>query len=457
MGKKDTAGKVNPVRNLAVQLVHEVTEDKAFANLALNKALRHSGLSAADRSLLTELVNGTVRMLKHLDWVLNLFLRQELARQNPWLRAILRVSAYQILFMDRIPHFALVNDAVEITRRRCNDGLTKVANAVLRNLIRQRNSIKYPPADSREYLAVYYSHPRELVNYMLENFTREETVRILSYNNRPARLDLRVNRLKIGRDLLLRELEEENLAGQASPNLPWSIRIESLKRPLEELPAYKKGYFYVQNEAAMLAAIILNPQPGETIFDLCCGVGGKTTHLGELMGNTGLIRAYDSYPRKINILKGNCTRLGIDIVEAQAGDINFIDPGVKGHKILLDAPCSGTGVLNRRADSRWNKDRCRMETLNQMQYALLTRAADWLNPGGHLLYSTCSIRREENEELIGAFLKQNDKFVLEGFSPQLAFFPLDDLDKKKAVQGMLTLLPGKYDNDGMFYALLRRK
>ncbi|MGS0764650.1 16S rRNA (cytosine(967)-C(5))-methyltransferase RsmB [Syntrophomonas curvata] len=457
MGKKDTAGEINPTRNLAVQLVYEVTENKAFANLALNKALRRSGLSAADRSLLTELVNGTVRMLKHLDWVLNLFLRQELARQNPWLRTILRVSAYQILFMNRIPHFALVNDAVEITRKRCNDGLARVANAVLRNLIRQRNGIKYPPADSREYLAVYYSHPQEMVSYLLEHFTREETVRILSYNNRPARLDLRVNRLKTERDLLLKELEKEGLAGRASPNLPRSIRVDSVERPLEELPAYKEGCFYVQNEAAMLAAIILNPQPDETVLDLCCGVGGKTTHLGELMGNSGSIRAYDSYARKINILKENCARLGIDIVEAQAQDIMAIDSGIKGQKILLDAPCSGTGVLNRRSDARWNKDRSQMEMLNRIQYALLTRAAALLNPGGHLLYSTCSIRREENERLIEAFLEQADDFALEGFNQQLSFFPLDESDKEKAARGMLTLIPGKYDVDGMFYALLRRK
>lgn len=457
MGKRNTAGKVNTTRNLAVQLVYDVMENKAFANLALNKALRHSELSVADRNLLTELVNGTVRMLKHLDWVLNLFLRQELARQNPWLRSILRVAAYQILFMNRIPQYALVNDAVEITRKRCNDGLARVVNAVLRNLIRQKDSIKYPPSDSQEYLAVYYSHPEELVNYLLEYFTWEETVGILAYNNQPARLDFRVNRLGIERDLLLKELEKEHVVCQASPNLPWSIRVESVERPMEELLAYKQGYFYVQNEAAMLAAIIMNPEPGETIFDLCCGVGGKTIHLAELMDNNGLVKAYDSYPRKINILKENCARLGIHIVEAQVQDIMLLDPSIKVQKVLLDAPCSGTGVLNRRSDARWNKDRSQMEALNQIQHALLTRAASLLSSGGHLLYSTCSIRKEENEDMIQAFLVEYDEFVLEGFDQQLSFFPLDVLDKESSARGMLTLLPGKYDSDGMFYALLRRK
>lgn len=457
MGQRDTASKVNPTRNLAVQLVYDVMENKAYANLALHKALRHSQLSAADRSLLTELVNGTVRMLKHLDWVLNLFLRQELNRQNPWLRSILRVSAYQILFMDRIPHFALVNDAVEITRKRCNDGLARVVNGVLRNLIRQKDSIKYPPQDSPEYLAVYYSHPRELVDYLGEHFSREETARILAYNNRPARMDLRVNSLKIERDWLIKKLEEENVVCQGSPNVPWSIRVESVATPLEELSAYQQGCFYVQNEASMLAAIIMNPESGETVFDLCCGVGGKTTHMAGLMENSGSIKAYDSYPRKINILQENCNRLGINIVEARAQDIMLIDTDLKVKRVLLDAPCSGSGVLNRRADARWNKERSQIASLNKLQYQLLTRAVSLLSPGGRLLYTTCSICQEENEDIIQAFLAENDKFVLQDFQQQLSFFPLDEGDKEDAARGMLTLLPGKYDSDGMFYALLRRK
>lgn len=457
MGKKDTAGRINPARDLAVQLVFEITENKAFANLALNKALHHSQLSSADRNLVTELVNGTVRMLKHLDWVLNQYLKQDLQQQNPWLRSILRISAYQLLFMDRIPNFALVNDAVEITRKRCNDGLARVANAVLRNLIRQSNSIKYPPLDSQEYLAVYYSHPPELVDYLLKHYNREETIRILSYNNQPARLDLRVNALKISRDSLLAELKKEGMVCHSSTNLPGGIRVETVGRPLEELPTYKKGCFYVQNEAAMLAAIILDPQPGETVYDLCCGVGGKTTHLGELMKNKGLIKAYDSYSRKINILQENCSRMGITIADAKTMDIMLLDTSIKAERGLLDAPCSGTGVLNRRSDARWNKERSQMEELKRIQCQLLTKAAQLLTPGGHLLYSTCSIHEEENQEIILEFLARNDDFTLQDFRQQLSFFSLDASDTRNAEDGMLTLLPGKYDTDGMFYALLRRK
>jgi 16S rRNA (cytosine967-C5)-methyltransferase len=457
MGKKDSSGRINPARDLAVQLVFEITENNAFANLALNRALHHSQLSSADRNLVTELVNGTVRMLKRLDWVLNQYLKQDLQQQNPWLRSILRISAYQLLCMDRMPHFAVVNDAVEITRKRCNDGLARVANAVLRNLIRQSNSIKYPPLDSQEYLAVYYSHPQELVNYLLKHYSREEAVGILAYNNQPPRLDLRVNTLRTSRDALLAELQQEGMECHPSPNLPVSIRVETAGGPLEQLPAYKKGGFYVQNEAAMLAAIILDPQPGETVYDLCCGVGGKTTHLGELMKNKGIIKAYDSYSHKINLLQENCKRMGITIAEAKTLDIMLLDTANKAERVLLDAPCSGTGVLNRRADARWNRETGQMEELKRIQYQLLTRAAQLLTLGGHLLYSTCSIRTEENQEIVLEFLAHNDEFTLQDFRPQLSFFPLDASDTSNAEDGMLTLMPGKYDTDGMFYALLRRK
>ncbi len=458
MGAKNTAGnKVNKARDKAVQLVYQVTEQGAYANLALMKTLRHSGLSAADRNLLTQLVNGTIRMLKHLDWVLNIFMKANISKQNPGLRSILRVSAYQIMFMERIPDFACVNDAVELSRKRCNANLAKVTNGVLRNLIRHKDDIKYPPPGSNEYLAVYYSHPQELVDYLVNIFGAEQCENILIYNNQPAKIDFRVNTLKISRDELIQELQQAGVKCYASSLLPCCIRIDTLKGPLEDLSAYKKGQFYVQNEATMLAAIILNPLPGEMVYDLCCGVGGKTTHMAEKMQNQGLIKAYDSYPRKINILKANYTRLGINIVEAEAQDIMLLEDDQKlARRVLLDAPCSGSGVLNRRSDARWNKNLAGINELTSLQLQFLQKSASLLDDGGYLLYSTCSVLPDENEQVVQAFLA-NNPFDLVGFEQKLSFFPLDARDKESVRQGMLTLLPGKYNTDGMFFALMRKK
>lgn len=458
MVRKFTANNVNEARDLAVQTVYEVTEKGAYANLAIDKTLRESKLNNMDRSLFTELVNGTIRMLKHLDWVLDFFLKQKITTQNPWLRSILRVAAYQIIFMDRVPDFASVNDAVEIARRRCNENLARVVNGVLRNLIRQQENITYPPSHSPEYLAIYYSHPPEMVDYLLYHFSRQETIDILKYNNQPARLDLRVNILKTSREVLISLLQESKVNCYPSPNLPHGIRVESLEQPLEKLSAYKKGFFYVQNEASMLAGYILAPESGEVIVDLCCGLGGKTTHIAELMGNRGFIKAFDSYNHKIKILKVNCSRLGINIVDERVKDVLLMEEQPTACRVLLDVPCSGTGVLNRRSDARWKKHEEQVEQISHLQYQMLQKAAAMISPGGYLLYSTCSIRKEENEEVVYAFLSDsNNNYDLLGFEDRISFFPLDLKDKKSAAQGMLTILPGKYNCDGMFYALLRRK
>lgn len=455
-GAKHTApGKISKAREEAVKLVYEVTEQGAYANLALMKTLRHSELNAADRSLLTNLVNGTIRMLKHLDWVLNVFLKQDISKQNPWLRSILRVSAYQIMFMDRIPHFACVNDAVELSRKRCNTNLARVTNGVLRNLIRHKDDIKYPPPGSPEYLAVYYSHPQELIDNLINIYGAEQCENILAYNNQPARVDFRVNTLKTSREELIQELEQAGVKCYPSPLVPCSIRIEAMEGSLDDLPAYKEGRFYVQNEAAMLAAIILDPLPGEKVLDLCCGVGGKTTHMAQKMKNHGLIKAYDSYAQKVDILKANCTRLGIEIVAARPEDIMAVEEKERTGHVMLDVPCSGSGVLNRRADARWNKDMIAIKQLTRLQLQFLQKAGSLLDDGGYLLYSTCSILPAENQDIVQAFIADNP-FDLVEFDQKISFFPLDADDKKSAQMGMLTLLPGKYDTDGMFFALMRK-
>jgi 16S rRNA (cytosine967-C5)-methyltransferase len=454
-GAKNNADKISVAREQSVQLVYEVTEQGAYANLALMKTLRHSKLTAVDRNLLTQLVNGTIRMLKHLDWVLNLFLKQDINKQNPWLRSILRISAYQILFMERIPDFACVNDAVEMSRKRCNSSLAKVTNGVLRNLIRHKDDIKYPPPGSNEFLAVYYSHPQELVDNLLNIYGAEQCENILAYNNQPPEVDFRVNTLKTSRKELIQELQHDGVKCHASPVISSSIRIETMERPLEDLLAYKEGRFYVQNEASMLAAIILDPLPGEKVLDLCCGVGGKTTHMAEKMQNQGLIKAYDSYTQKIDILKANCNRLGIKVVDARSRDMMLLEEDEPMGRVMLDVPCSGSGVLNRRSDARWNKDIEAIKQLTDLQLQFLHKAGSLVGDDGYLLYSTCSILPAENEEIVQGFIT-NNSFALVGFDQKLSFFPLDSKDKENARQGMLTLLPGKYDTDGMFFALMKK-
>ncbi|MGI5879739.1 MAG: 16S rRNA (cytosine(967)-C(5))-methyltransferase RsmB [Syntrophomonadaceae bacterium] len=446
---------ISPARETALNILFKVCEQGAFANIALEKQLRSSNLSPEDRNLITEMVNGTVRMKKHLDWVLALFIKGDLKKQNPWLRNILRLSTYQLLFMDKIAEYACVDEAVELTRKKAGSGLTSVTNGVLRNIIRNRDDISFPQ-DSTADLCNYYSHPEWMGELFISQFGKKTAKDLFIYNNKRPGLVIRYNCLKTSREELLDKLRQEGVICYAANNTPWGIIIESLPVSMDELKSFQRGEFYVQNEASMLAAPIINAQKNEQVFDLCSGIGGKTTHLGELMKNQGQIYAVDIYSHKLSLLKDNCQRLGITNVKTMVTDILEWETDLKADKVLLDAPCSGLGVLNRRSDSRWHKKPEDIKELSTIQAAMLSKAADIVTAGGHLLYSTCTIMEEENTHVIKSFLEQNEDFVLDDFSSQISFFPLDEIDTAQAQQGMLTIIPGKYDTDGMFYALLRR-
>jgi len=445
------------VRKTAVDLVYEILENGAYSNIALDKTLRNQEWSIKDRNLLTEIVNGTIRMLKHLDWVLNLFSRKEIEKQQPWLRNTLRVAVYQILFMEKIPDYAVVSDAVNICRNKTNPTLGRVCNGILRNIIRNRDRIKYPQDDPIKYLSVYYSFPEWITRYLISLYGEDTTRSIMIYSNQRPEVVLRSNNLKIDRDRLVMILNQNKLYCTPSALTPWGIKLNGSNASITDLIGYKEGYFYVQNEASMLAAAILAPQENSLVMDLCAGVGGKSTHLAELMNNTGQIKAYDIHPQKLNLLQKNCVRLGITIVNGVIKDALEIKNSPEADQVLLDAPCSGLGVLNRRSDSRWRKNLGIITELQKLQLKLLDKAAKMVRNEGKLLYATCSITREENEDVISSFLSRNSSFKLEGFAEQISFFPLDANDRRSAANGKLTILPGKYDTDGMFYALMRRQ
>lgn len=446
-------------RLTALQVIYQVAEKGGYSNLLLDQVLQRAGLTLQDRHLVTELANGTIRMFKHLDWVLNLFLNRPVSALNPWLRNILRMSVYQMLFMDAIPDYAVINSAVNLTRSKASPNLTGLANGVLRNIGRSRDRLRYPePSDSIDFYAAYYSQPEWLVEKLLATYDVEQVRNLLDYFNLRPQVVLRTNNLKTDRRQLLICLTEDGVIGQPSPRSPWAVVVDKTDISLAQSRAYHLGFFYVQNEASMLAAAILDPQPGESILDLCCGVGGKTTFIGELMQNQGQIDAYDIHQHKIDLLKSNCERLGISMVTGHRQDILNLIPGSQlADRVLLDAPCSGLGVLSRRSDSRWHKKPSDLDDIQALQAQLLEKAGQMVRPGGRVVYSTCTILQAENEDIIEDFLHHHPEFIREDLGREIGFFPLDSQDRLKASQGMLTILPGKYGTDGMFYAKLRRK
>ncbi len=447
-------------REAALAVLYEVEHKGAYANLALDRALSRYGDDGTKNSLVTELVNGTIRMRKHLDWVLNLFLSKKLEAQNPWLLEILRMSVYQLLFMDNIPDYAIVDEACDLTRCKTGGRLSAVVNAVLRNIVRNRANIEYPDPvqEPVKYLSVYYSHPEWMVTRWVQRYGWEKTAGLLEYNNRRPEVVLRTNVLKVTREELIRRLEEEGVRCAASPLTPWAVRVQDTGKPLRKLGGYSEGWFYIQEESSMLVSAACSPRPGQTVYDLAAGVGGKTSHLAELMGNRGVIRAAELFPHKVKLLQENMERLGIDVVETWVGDGlgSLPEKWGEGDVVVVDAPCSGLGVLRRRADLRWRRQEGDIDHLSQMQRQFLKRGSQLVRTGGILVYSTCTLEPQENEEVVYWFLKEDPRFALDSLTEALSFFPFESEDTAAASQGMLTLFPPRYDTDGMFIARLRR-
>jgi 16S rRNA (cytosine967-C5)-methyltransferase len=454
--QKQNVSSISDARETAVNLVYNIMESGAYANLSLENALRSSTLSQNDKNLVTELVNGSIRMIKHLDWVLNLFLRKSIHEQNPLIRSVLRIAAYQIMFMERIPDYAAVNSAVDLTRKKVNKIMAGVCNAVLRNLIRGKDDLSYPPINSLDYLSVYYSQPEWLVQLWLACYGAEVTEKMLAYMNHKPLLTLRLNSLRTDAEALAREFIGEGVTSRPSKLMHDSFVIDAMTTSIDQLNSYQSGLFYVQNEASMMAADVLDPQENEHILDLCSGVGGKATHFAEKMKNKGIIKAVELYKHKLSILNNNCQRLGINIVAAEQNNILTMDSDPVWQRVFLDAPCSGLGVLNRRADARWRKTPQEINELTQLQAALLKKAGEMTAPDGILVYSTCTVNTAENEDIILSFLDKNNAFRLAPFADLISYFPLDQKDREMAEKGWLTIMPGKYGCDGMFYARLIR-
>ncbi len=448
---------VNNYRETGLRIIYQVLEEGAYANIELNKSLRANTYSINERRTITELVNGTVRMVMHLDEVLNLFLKSPINRQNPWLRSILRLSAYQLLFMHKSAAYASVSEAVELGKKFCNHDLSRVINGVLRNIVRRKDSIELPQGNDSE-LSTYYSHPLWIIALLRKNYPKEIVEEILKFNNKAQLLCLRNNCLKCSREELIELLNAENIVAIPMPIHGQALQVLELATSIADSECFKQGLFYVQDPASILCASILDPKPGEVIYDLCCGVGGKTTHMAELMQNQGIIYAFDLYEQKIDLLSKNCARLGITNVKAYCQDLRHGLENIElGNKVLLDAPCSGLGVLSRRADSRWRISEERIADLISVQKQLLMKAAACLLPDGKLLYSTCTLNSSENEELITAFINDNREFCLEDFSHLLPAELRNHCQSLGSTPGMMQIYPGQFGTNGMFFALLRRK
>ncbi|MDB4898156.1 MAG: hypothetical protein JWN15_4418 [Firmicutes bacterium] len=445
-------------REVALRALRDVDVKESYANLALDAHLTRSKLEPRDRGLATELVYGVTRRRATVDWLIGQVAARPLAQIDPWIRNDLRLAAYQILYMDRIPKSAAVDEAVELARRYGHEGVAKFVNGVLRNVIRKLPTLDWPnpERDGAKALAILHSHPEWLVKAWTEGFGPEEAVRLMEASNRIPPLTIRVNTLKVSREELAEALAAEGVKTEPTTHSPYGLIIHDLTSAsyLDRLKAMKNGLMTVQDESSMLVAAVVDPQPGQTVIDVAAAPGGKTTHMAELMANQGQVIAMDIHAHRIDLITENAKRLGTSIIEgvcADARQVGRLMPG-RADAILCDVPCSGLGTLARRPDARWRKQPGDIDELVPIQQAILESAAEALKPGGTLVYSTCTIQPRENQELVAAFVANHPEFRFDDIRPYLP----PGL-AAAAGDGWVQLLPHIHGTDGFFIARLKKQ
>ncbi len=439
---------IDKPRKKAVEILHRV-EEGFFADSSLEQARQSFGV--LDSAFILELVYGILRNRARLDWALNLLSAQPLEKTDAWTRNILRMGAYQLLFLDRVPASAAVNTATELAK--VYGKKQGYVNGLLRNLDRRRSAISFPgPDDLVKRLAVLYSHPEWLIRRWFERYGAETTESILGTNNLSASLVIRCNTLKVTRDQLKASLASQGAESRETSYSPVGLEIVS-SPGIRALSAYEQGWFMVQDEAAQLVSLLLAPGPGQTVLDACAAPGGKAAHLAELMGDRGTIVALDSDHTRIARIRENISRLGLKSITPEKGDATQYRERAFD-KVLIDAPCSGLGVLRRHPDGRWIKNERIIWERAAVQQRILENCANLLNPGGVLVYATCTTEPEENEGLITDFLtRKRGDFTINDPRPflpvQAAVFVNDT--------GFFCTFPNTMGMDGFFGVRLVRK
>ncbi|MCC8169815.1 MAG: 16S rRNA (cytosine(967)-C(5))-methyltransferase RsmB [Oscillospiraceae bacterium] len=388
-------------REIALKTVYSVEFEGAYSNMALKSALARNDLSAADRGLVTNIVYGTVSRKLTLDYVITAYSKIKLKKISKYILIILRIGLYQLMYMDKIPESAAVNESVKLAKRYGHGASAGFVNGVLRSYI--RNGIEIPEND----LSVKYSFPQSLCNDWVASFGFEFTEKLMSAMNTEPKLTIRPNTLKTTSEELLKLLSEKGVKSEACGI---SLVCGGYDVARDEL--YRDGYYTVQDAAASAAALELAPEAGETVIDMCSAPGGKTTHMAELMKNKGEILAFDVHEHKIKLIEENAKRLGIDIIKAKIGDGTVFDKSLEktADRVLCDVPCSGLGIIRRKPDIKWNKED--MGGLYEIQRKILENGAYYLKNGGMLLYSTCTIDRRENEDITSEFLINHSDFSI---------------------------------------------
>ncbi|MDX2244386.1 MAG: 16S rRNA (cytosine(967)-C(5))-methyltransferase [Leptolyngbyaceae cyanobacterium bins.302] len=455
-----------PARQLAFLTLRAIQRG-AFADVALDKMLQQNSLRAIDKRLLTELVYGTIRRQRTLDALIDQLGKKKSQQQPPDLRLILHLGLYQLCYLDQVPVSAAVNTTVELAKQNGFASLSGVVNGLLRQYVRLKDSratdaiaplpsLSFDPLilpdNPIQRLGIFYSYPDWIVENWLQQFGQTETEKLCQWMNEPPSIDLRVNRLQATVEQVETALHQVGVQTQRISFLPYALRLGNHVGSIQALPGFAMGWWVVQDGSAQLVSYLLDPQPGEVIMDACAAPGGKTTHIAELISDRGTVWACDKTPSRLKKLEQNCDRLHLQSIRIQTGDSRRLSQFQnRADRVLLDAPCSGLGTLNRHADARWRQTPESVAQLAQLQTELLNQVESWVKPDGVLVYATCTLHPVENEHQIDRFLNTHPNWQIMPPDSNSVAAPF------ATQEGWCKVLPHQHQMDGFFMARLEKR
>ena len=443
---------VDKPRQIALTILYKIDKENAYSNIALDEELRKNKklLKEKDIGLISEIVYGTTTWKLTIDTIIKKYSKLKIEKLSIWILNILRMGIYQIVFLDKIPKSAAVNESVNLAKRYGHPASANFVNAILRKIekkdFEEMSQIKEPI----QRIMLTTSTPKWIIEELLKEKAIQDVEEICKNSNQKPSLSIRVNTLKTTKENLIKELKKLQI--EVKQGILEDFLIVEKVKQIENLEIFKQGWCTIQDESAGLAALVLEPREGERILDACSAPGGKTSYLAQLMKNKGMIEAWDIHPHRTKLVEETAKRLGIQIIQTKVKDATLKENNIeKFDKILLDVPCLGTGVIRKKPDIKWKHDKTEIEEITKIQKTILQNCSEYLKEGGELVYSTCSILQEENENIISDFLKKNKNFKI---------MPIPMNEKNTFYQyrenaGYFKVYPNK-ETDGFFICKLKK-
>lgn len=437
------------LRWIVLKILDGIEFESIFVHEAIERFTADLDLNKQDRGFIKRVVFGTIENQIYIDYVINQYSKVKVKKMKPAIRHTMRLSVYQLLFMENIPESAVCNEAVKLIKKRKMYRLTGFVNGVLRQIIRSKESIKLPDKAKEpiRYLSIKYSFEEILLKYLLKEYTFEQLESILRISNEEAPITIRVQKSRTTKEALIKALSEEGIETEEGQLVDGALHLLSIDH-IMAIESFKKGLFQVQDESSMLVAEVGFEEGMETIIDVCSAPGGKTTHLADKLKGNGRVIAFDLSDHKLELIKENVERLSLNNVDVRQGDATVLNEELigKADLVIADVPCSGLGIIRKKPDIKWRITPDIIKGLIPLQRKILDTVKHYVKPNGVLLYSTCTITKAENEENVQWFLEHNSEFER---------VDIESYETKES--GYLQLYPVSNGPDGFFIAKLRRK